>query len=518
MVLIAAAVCTKAGKTILSRQFVEMSKARIEGLLAAFPKLMSTGKQHTFVETESVRYVYQPLEKLYMLLITTKTSNILEDLETLRLFSRVIPEYCRSMEESEIADHAFNLIFAFDEIVALGYRESVNLAQIRTFVEMDSHEEKLYQAVRKTQEKEAKNKMREKAKELQRQRMEANKKGLGGFIKSPTGGFGSGTSYSGSSFTPTAVTGDTSDLNKPMYTSAAKPNISTKAMKLGSKSKDVESFVDQLKSEGENVVSSVIANKQIISGAKIPTTSITNMDDVHLRQEEKLLLIVGRDGGVQSFELHGLITLRIANEKYGKIRVHLDNKDTRGIQLQTHPNVDKELFKMKSQIGLKNPAKPFPLTTDVGVLKWRFQSQDDSSVPLSINCWPSENGQGGCDVNIEYELEHSHLELNDVDIYIPLPIGCAPKITECDGDYKHDHHKNSLTWSLPVIDSSNRSGTLEFTAATAIPGDFFPLTVSFVSKKSYADLRALEVVMVEDETPVKFSSETIFYTEKYEIV
>ena len=33
-----------------------------------------------------------------------------------------------------------------------------------------------------------------------------------------------------------------------------KPAASSKAMKLGGKSKDVDSFVDQLKSEGENVV------------------------------------------------------------------------------------------------------------------------------------------------------------------------------------------------------------------------------------------------------------------------
>lgn len=93
------------------------------------------------------------------------------------------------------------MIFAFDEIVALGYRESVNLAQIKTFVEMDSHEEKVYLAVRQTQEREAKQKMREKAKELQRQRLESSKRGVsmgrsnfGSGSSGGSGGFGSGSS------------------------------------------------------------------------------------------------------------------------------------------------------------------------------------------------------------------------------------------------------------------------------------------------------------------------------------
>lgn len=75
---------------LVSRQFVDMSRIRIEGYLAAFPKLVGTGKQHTYIETENVRYVYQPIESLYLLLVTNKQSNILEDLETLRLLSKLV--------------------------------------------------------------------------------------------------------------------------------------------------------------------------------------------------------------------------------------------------------------------------------------------------------------------------------------------------------------------------------------------------------------------------------------------
>jgi hypothetical protein len=109
----------------------------------SFPKLVGQNEQHTFVETESVRYVYQPLDELYIVLITNKNSNILQDIDTLHLFSRITSEYCRSLNEKEISKVKFELILVFDEVISLGYRENVNLGQIKTISTMESNDERI---------------------------------------------------------------------------------------------------------------------------------------------------------------------------------------------------------------------------------------------------------------------------------------------------------------------------------------------------------------------------------------
>ena len=125
-----------------------MSRARIDSLLASFPKVIPTNTQHTSVETTDVRYVYQPLEDLYIVLITNKASNILQDIETLHLFARVVSDMCRaSTDQRDIQRNAFDILEAFDEIVSLGYRESVNLIQVRNILEMESHEEKIQENI-----------------------------------------------------------------------------------------------------------------------------------------------------------------------------------------------------------------------------------------------------------------------------------------------------------------------------------------------------------------------------------
>ena len=55
---------------------------------------------------------------------------------------------------------------------------------------------------------------------------------------------------------------------------------------------------------------------------------------VHMKVEEKITLTCGRDGGLQNMELHGMIMLRISDDKFGRIRLHVENEDKKGVQLQ----------------------------------------------------------------------------------------------------------------------------------------------------------------------------------------
>jgi coatomer subunit delta len=132
---------------VLSRQFREVARSRIEGLLAAFPKLADSSMQHTTVEQDNVRYVYQPLDELYMLLITNRQSNILQDIDSLHLFAQVVTSICKSLDEREILRNAYELLSAFDELVILGYRENLSLSQTKAFLEMESHEERIQEII-----------------------------------------------------------------------------------------------------------------------------------------------------------------------------------------------------------------------------------------------------------------------------------------------------------------------------------------------------------------------------------
>ena len=347
---------TKSGKALVSRQFVPMTRIRIEGLLAAFPKLVggtaNQGKQHTYVETENVRYVYQPLENgtMYLLLVTNKASNILEDLDVLRMLAKTLPEYCyQQVDEEGVSKAAFELIFAFDEVISAGHKENVTMSQIRTFMEMESHEEKLHKMIIQSKINDTKDVMKRKAMEIDKIKVEKKmERGGGG-----SGGFGDDMDnmggYGGSS------RGASDGYGEPRGPKglAAKAGPK-KGMVLGSKQK-TNRFMDALRQEGESVEAEYIKGNE--ASAQVPQVP---QESVSIIVEEKLNVHLSKDGGLESMEVQGTMMMEIQNEDDAFVKVKIDTGANEGFQFKTHPNIDKQLHAHEGILGLKDPNRPFP--------------------------------------------------------------------------------------------------------------------------------------------------------------
>lgn len=161
MVVLSACV-TCDGKLLVARQFVDMASSRVEGLIASLPALRHNA---TYVETDQVRMVYQPLDTLLLVLITTTSSNILLDLHSLDLVKQLLNELGATTKQT-INLHKFELLGLLDELITNGYQNNVTLAQLRSISLMESHDERIQAELDKKKELYAKEETKKKAKQL----------------------------------------------------------------------------------------------------------------------------------------------------------------------------------------------------------------------------------------------------------------------------------------------------------------------------------------------------------------
>ncbi|KAK7062577.1 coatomer subunit delta [Paramarasmius palmivorus] len=536
MVVLAASICTKGGKAVISRQFRDMTRTRIDSLLASFPKLIPTNTQHTTVETADVRYVYQPLEDLYIVLITNKTSNILLDIDTLHLLARVVSDLCRTADEREISSKSFEIIGAFDEVVSLGYREQVNLMQVRSVLEMESHEEKIQEIIARNKEAEAKEELKRRAKQLEMQRREQQRRAAagGGGGSSYLGGGISGYSpvprYEAPDPTPPRIT-----TSSPAPSAARAPAFKGSGMKLGSKKTKQAELLDALGGDLSLAAAPAVAEMSAPpTPAPIsePTSQSNNgrgslpgveAESVHVVIKEQLSLSLLRDGGVQSMELKGEMNLQITDADYAKVRLTMSAPSTdfggNSLQFKQHPNVAKFAPGQERVVALKDPSRTFPVGQSLAVLKWRYAGTDESNVPLSINCWPTPSNDGTCEVSIEYELENENVTLHDLVISIPLPDGSYPTVSSHSGEWSLNPSSHSLAWSIPLVSATDdtRSGSLIFSVGGDDVGTFFPVDVTFVGKGSLAGVDIASVAQVSGGA-VPFSVDSVLTVDEYLVV
>jgi len=531
MVVLAAVVTNRAGKLVVSRQFVEMTRMRIEGLITAFPKLLgSAGSQHTFVETENVRYLYHPMEGLYLVLITSKQSNIVEDLETLKLMSKLWVEYCpptEDEEEDQEIECVFDFVNALDEVISIGYREQVTVAQVRTNMEMSSSEYRMYKEIEAAKQAEAKEAMRKKVSE-----MDATKRTDKGYAGSGLGKTGFGSTAGGGSIGSMHGEGDDMSANNGIVSepnsfnndydsntaAADKGKKPTKKMSFTSKkTAKSNALLDALEKDGEMVGGSS-------SGAAAPavvakTQAGGTVEAVNLSIEEAATISYDEDGNFNSMQVQGRIFLQITDKDQAKVKIHINHQATSDFQFNTHPNIKKDAFFGVSDpwLMLAKEDRAFPCGNSIGILKWRYQTSDDSMSPVSVTCWPSNQG-GMTHCNLEYNLTGVLAELEDFVVRIPIPGSAAhaPEIIDVDGDATFDSRTNELLWRVTSMDSSNDSGALEFSVPQCNHQEFFPVNVDFTSPGTMCSMEVLEVVGAGG-APARFSKQTAFKVESYQV-
>ncbi|PVV00310.1 hypothetical protein BB560_005315 [Smittium megazygosporum] len=477
-----------------------MTRGHVEGLLSSFPKLMVEGQQHTTVETDSVRYVFQPLfEDMYVVLVTSKNSNIVQDMDTLQLVARSIPEVCTYGTQDDIVDNALQLLSVFDEIVSIGYRENIDMAKLTAIMEMDSHEEKIQEIIDRNKEKEAKLELKRKAKMFEMQRKNAAASGGRKGAFPTTGGMGS---YGNDPFASKSQE-QYIEPEKSSYQEYASKQTSaapaTRGMKLGRKTKGADLFGSL-----EPEVSAITTGTQNLAISE-PSLPEVDQKSVHIVTEERITAVVNRDGGLESMEVKGDLSLIISEDDKNAASIRVACLEDDSIQYKSHPNIDKNQFNQSGLLALKNPSRTYPINQPVGVLKWRYVGNSEDSIPLSINCWPSAAGNGSFEVNIEYELNKPYMTLNNVVISIPIKRGAQPIIGDVDGSYEYNRQSNVLEWQIPTIDRNSRSGSMDFTVDADNVSSFFPVSLGFISTTPYCQVQVLDAISQNEKVDFSVS-------------
>ena len=210
------------------------------------------------------------LQTLHLLVVTNKSSNILEDLDILRILAKIVPDYAQSLDEEGVTKAAFDLLFAFDEVISLGHKENVTLQQVRQNTEMESHEEKLYKMIIQSKRQEAIQNMKQKAQEIDRAKLESAKAGKGMPTYAPSPSMGSRAVDLDN--TPTYMSQAPTAFSTGRPTDGAKP--AKKGMQLG-KAKKANDFLDSLRAEVCALVLSTCCNMPAGAGVQVMTVRIS---------------------------------------------------------------------------------------------------------------------------------------------------------------------------------------------------------------------------------------------------
>lgn len=178
MTIISITICSQTSKIVFARQFTEINRKSLEEIIVEFSRMISLNKEVSCFESDKNRFLYNCSDQLYLVVITTLDSNIINDMEILKTSNRVIYDICgiTRLDETSIVENAFEIALALDDLVTIGGYDGMSMLQLKNYLKMDSAEEKEFKKIQLQREKHAQEQLYIKMKEI-----EAMKKNKGYF-------------------------------------------------------------------------------------------------------------------------------------------------------------------------------------------------------------------------------------------------------------------------------------------------------------------------------------------------
>ncbi len=466
---------------------------------------------------------------------------------------------CESPSPSAVIAASFSLLLCVDEIISLGYKENVTIAQIRSYVEMDSHEERLQKIVTDNKISEAKRLAQARAEEIEKTRQHMQESGYGnsysggghdssygghgrqdssGYMSAPyqhenmaggglsssghsygsasggSSGVGSGSGSSGLG----GISGAESKTPEPTRLVNKKP---VKGMSLTKVTRKTDDFVSALKQEEkldeaplpQPTASHLGSGSTSINAGGIAEAQPAPVSThAHIIIEEKVHVVLDRDGSAKSMDVMGQMKVLVFDPSDTKIAIKTNGALTQAWKPQLKPGLDKPRFVQQGVLALADESKAFTIGSEGNILvRWRQATAGtDANPPFLLNFWSNpENGRSV--VSAEFFAEGDSPTVERVTIAIPCPsAGQAPVVNSVDGEARYDARARMLFWDVPAISGRGGAegatrGALEFSVAEVDNQAFFPISLAFTASKPFSGISVEEIVQIgNDSTQSKF--------------
>ncbi|VWU50766.1 coatomer subunit delta [Hepatocystis sp. ex Piliocolobus tephrosceles] len=488
MTVLSAVISTK-NKILVSRQFNIISKCDLDSLTIPFHNLIEKERSdYTYIETDKVRYVYQPLDSIYIFLITNINSNIIEDLEIIKVLSQIIQDICQgNINESTILKKCFTIIFYIDELIKNGVREVVNSNQIKTYIEMESHEEKLQTIIRENKEKEEKERRKHIASKLEKNRQKQNK--MLSNTNFNTSDIINNLDYN-SNIIDTLLYKNDQNQDNTMHSSTTTGINNSNNNVIDDSFSAYRGMQLTNKRDQVRILNVVDENKININKPTININSILNKP-ISIVIIENIICTLSSEGTLCDVDIQGTFNMQINNNKYNKVIIELDNEYNDKAKI--HPILNKNKYN-SNLLELRDKEKSFRSNTIYPLLKWKINNLNDCYIPLNISCWPSEyNETTILNLEIENKKKNKNEYIYDLHVNVMCPSSNNPQIISKDkGIIEHDGIL--LTWKIDNL-KNNETCQIEISVQSK-PESVFPFSVE---AKSNFLAHKLNVLKVYDE-------------------